>query len=70
MGVDVESAGELLRTVRELTDRGITIVLMSSEYERVLFALDRVLVMRDGQIVASLEGSDISEAVVTRCAVG
>jgi ABC-type sugar transport system ATPase subunit len=70
MGVDVESAGELLRTVRELTDQGITIVLMSSEYERVLFALDRVLVMRDGQIVASLQGSDISEAVVTRCAVG
>ena len=70
MGVDVESAGELLRTVRALTGHGITVVLMSSEYERVLFALDRVLVMRDGQIVASLEGSDISEAAVTRYSVG
>jgi ABC-type sugar transport system ATPase subunit len=67
-GVDVESGLEILEQVKELAKSGITFILLSSEFERVLHILDRVLVMRKGKIVGELCGSEISEESVTKFA--
>ncbi len=67
-GVDVESGREILQQVRELADSGITFVLLSSEFERILYVLDRALVMRKGKIVGELSNTEITEESVTRLA--
>jgi len=67
-GVDVQSGLEILDQVKELAKSGISFVLLSSEFERILHILDRVLVMRRGNIVGELIGSEISEGSVTKLA--
>ncbi|MCR4429235.1 MAG: sugar ABC transporter ATP-binding protein [Caldiserica bacterium] len=63
-GVDVESAFDLMMQVRELAKDGVSVVLLSSEFERVLSFLDRVLVMKEGKIVAEFKSPNISEEEV------
>lgn len=63
-GVDVESAFDLLVQVRGLARDGVCVILLSSEFERILGFLDRVLVMKNGKIVAELKSPNISEEEV------
>jgi len=50
-GVDVETRQEIYRLVVELADRGVAIVLVSSEIEELLGLCDRCLVLAEGVIV-------------------
>ena len=60
-GVDVGARTELYRLVRSLADRGVGVLLVSSEIPEVLGLADRVLVVRDGRIVHSGPAGDIDE---------
>jgi ABC-type sugar transport system ATPase subunit len=55
-GIDVGAKGTILQTLRRLADRGLAIVLVSSELEEVAAASDRVYVLREGRVVAHLDG--------------
>jgi ribose transport system ATP-binding protein len=63
-GVDVGARVELYRLVRSLADRGVGVLLVSSEIPEVLGLADRVLVVRDGHIVHSGPASEIDESGV------
>jgi rhamnose transport system ATP-binding protein len=54
-GIDVSAKSEIHRILRELADDGLSILLISSELPEVLGLSDRVIVMRDGRIVATFE---------------
>ena len=55
-GMDVGAKDDVVRIVRGLRDRGIGIVVVSSEPETVLSLADRILVMRRGGIRAGVRG--------------
>ena len=59
-GVDVAAKFEIYRQLLDLTAEGLAIVMVSSDYEETSALADRIAVMRDGQVIAELNGSDIS----------
>ena len=54
-GIDVGAKVEVYRLMNELLARGAAIVMISSELPEVLGMSDRILVMRDGRIVAEFD---------------
>jgi ribose transport system ATP-binding protein len=68
-GIDVGAKVEVYRLMNELLARGAAIVMISSELPEVLGMSDRILVMREGRIVAELNGrSATQESVMTLAA--
>ncbi|MFC9972371.1 sugar ABC transporter ATP-binding protein [Spirillospora sp. NPDC127200] len=63
-GVDVGARAELYGVVRGLADRGIGVLLVSSEVPEVLGLADRVLVVREGRIVHEGDARGLDEPAV------
>jgi ABC-type sugar transport system ATPase subunit len=53
-GVDVGAKAEILRTLRQLADGGLAIVVVSSEFEELESIADRLIVLAGGEVVAEL----------------
>jgi ribose transport system ATP-binding protein len=60
-GVDVGAKREIWQLLADLAARGVAIVMVSSELPEILAISDRVLVMREGRITATLERASASE---------
>jgi ribose transport system ATP-binding protein len=60
-GVDIAARTEILRLVRGLADQGLPVLLVSSEFEELLAVCDRILVMRDGAVIAERDAAACSE---------
>ncbi|WP_116134555.1 sugar ABC transporter ATP-binding protein [Tropicimonas sp. IMCC34043] len=70
-GIDVGAKAEIYHLMRDLTARGCSIIMISSELPEILGMSDRVCVFRDGGIVATVDGSDItSEKIMTYATTG
>jgi ribose transport system ATP-binding protein len=69
-GIDVGAKAEIYRLLRELADRGVVIVMISSDMEEVLAVSDRLAVMHEGCISGFLDRREFSEEAVMRLAVG
>ena len=70
-----EAAGESTtigpyRLLRELGDKGVAIIMISSDMEEVLRVSDRVAVMHEGSLAGILERSACTEEAVMNLAVG
>ena len=63
-GVDVGARSEIYALVRSLADAGIAVVVVSSEVEEVLGLAQRVLVVREGEVVHESDVADLDEAGV------
>lgn len=63
-GIDVGAKAEIYELMRQLTQRGISIIMISSELPEVIGVCDRVEVFREGAIVADLEGEDINSNTI------
>jgi rhamnose transport system ATP-binding protein len=65
-GVDVGAKAEIHRLISELAAQGLAILMISSELPEVLGMSDRVLVMREGRLVAEFSRAEATqEKVVT-----
>ena len=51
-GVDIATKVEIYQMIRDLADSGVAVLLISSEMPEVLGMADRLLVVREGRIVA------------------
>jgi monosaccharide-transporting ATPase len=60
-GIDVGAKAEVQGLIAELADKGLAVVLISSELEEVVEGSDTVVVLRDGAQLGSLFGEDITE---------
>ncbi len=69
-GIDIAAKGEILRIIEELAQSGVAIILVSSEQADVLEVSDRILVMREGRIVAELRRDEANPEVLTQAAFG
>jgi ribose transport system ATP-binding protein len=63
-GVDVGARAELYQLIRGLADRGVGVLLVSSEVPEVLGLADRVLVMREGRLIHRADARDLDEDTV------
>jgi ribose transport system ATP-binding protein len=63
-GLDVEARAEVYAILRELAEGGATVIFISSDMEEVVEVCDRVLVMRDGALVAELTASAITKGAI------
>jgi ribose transport system ATP-binding protein len=69
-GVDVGAKSEIYTLMRELADRGVSILMISSDMEEVIGVSDRIAVMHEGTISGVLERAQFSEYNVLRLAIG
>ena len=60
-GVDVGAKAEIHRLMSELAQQGLGILMISSELPEVLGMSDRVLVMRQGRLVAEFSRADADQ---------
>ncbi|MBY3553379.1 sugar ABC transporter ATP-binding protein [Modestobacter lapidis] len=60
-GVDVGARSEIYALIRRLADRGVAVVVVSSEIPEVLGLADRVLVIADGAVVAEAPADALDE---------
>lgn len=60
-GIDVGSKHEIYGLIRELANQGIGVIFVSSEMPELVGVCDRVLVMRDGEIVHEAVGNAIND---------
>ena len=63
-GVDVGARSEIYQLIRSVADRGVAVVVVSSEIEEVLGLSDRVLVVREGVVVHESAATAIDEETV------
>jgi rhamnose transport system ATP-binding protein len=69
-GIDVGTKAEVHRLLAELAAEGVAVVMVSSELPEVLGMADRVLVMREGRLVAEIPRAEATEETVMRAATG
>ena len=59
-GIDVAAKAEIYRLVRKLAAAGSAILFISSEVDELVGVCDRVLVMREGCLVAEFAGDELT----------
>jgi rhamnose transport system ATP-binding protein len=60
-GIDVGAKAEIHRLMSELAQQGMAVLMISSELPEVLGMSDRVLVMREGRIVAEYSRDEATQ---------
>ena len=69
-GIDVGAKREIYKLMDQLAQRGVAIIMISSDMEEVLGVSDRIAVVHEGSITGFLDKSDFSEENVMQLAVG
>ncbi len=69
-GIDIGTKFELYTLIDGFAERGKAVLLVSSELPEILALADRVLVMRNGVVVAELAHEEASEEAILSYAVG
>ena len=69
-GIDVGAKAEVFALMDELARAGKVIVMVSSELPELLQVADRILVMRDGEIVTELPRQTTQQEIMHYAAVG
>jgi ribose transport system ATP-binding protein len=68
-GVDVGAKDEIYGLIGELTSKGTSVLMASSELPELLAIADRMLILHQGRLVGTLEGEEMTQRNVLRLAV-
>ncbi len=69
-GVDIGAKRDLYEYIKRLArEQGIGVLLYASDHEELAHYADRVIIMYEGRIVATLLGEDITEEAITAASV-
>lgn len=69
-GIDVGTKAEIYRIIRELADKGMTVLFVSSELNELLIMADRIMVMYEGTQRGILNRDEFSQEKVIAMASG
>ncbi|MDE3029118.1 MAG: sugar ABC transporter ATP-binding protein, partial [Paracoccaceae bacterium] len=69
-GIDIGSKAAVHEFMAELAAEGLAVIMVSSEIPEVLGMSDRVIVMREGRMVAEFDHSTMSPEALVRAAAG
>jgi rhamnose transport system ATP-binding protein len=68
-GIDVGAKAAVHGFMSELVERGLAVVLISSELPEIMHMSDRIIVMREGRMVAEFDAKAVTaEEIVSRAA--
>ena len=68
-GIDVGAKAEIYKLMNDLTEKGISIIMVSSDMPELINMSDRCLVISNGRITGQFEGADITDENVMRAAI-
>jgi ribose transport system ATP-binding protein len=69
-GIDIGAKAEILDQIRGLSATGVAVILVDSQLTLLLEEADRILIMREGAIVAERVAADTDEQELIRLAAG
>ncbi|HVW84614.1 MAG TPA: sugar ABC transporter ATP-binding protein [Bryobacteraceae bacterium] len=69
-GIDVGAKSECHRLMCDLAERGLAVVMISSELAEIMGMSDRIAVMRDGRIAGVMNRSDATSEAILGLALG
>ncbi len=69
-GVDVGAKKEIYGIINELSERGVAIVMISSELPEIIGMADRVLVMHEGKLMADIPKEEMTQERIMHFATG
>jgi ribose transport system ATP-binding protein len=69
-GIDVGAKREIYQLMNELTDRGMAIIMISSELPEILGMSDRILVVHEGRIAGELGKEEATQENIMVLATG
>lgn len=67
-GVDLGARHEVHETLRALADEGVAVLVVTSDVEEAVDVADRLLIVRNGRLVAELTGAAVTQAEAIRLA--
>lgn len=65
-GIDIGAKVEITELILKLASEGMTIIFISSELSEIVKCCDRVIVLRDRNVIGELVGDDIEEARIMK----
>lgn len=68
-GIDIHAKNEIYKLIVELAEKGMGIIMVSSELPEILAVSDRVLVMSEGEITADFSAECVTEAEILKAAI-
>ncbi len=68
--LSLREISELLQIVRNLKKKGITVIFISHRLEEILAICDRITVLRDGRVVATVAEKDATADALVKLMVG
>jgi ribose transport system ATP-binding protein len=69
-GIDVGAKREIYELMNELTERGIAIIMVSSELPEIIGMSDRILVVHEGKIAGELLKQEATQEKIMALATG
>ena len=69
-GIDINAKSQFYRIINNLAKQGKSVIMISSEMPELISMSDRVLVMRDGQIIQEFLREEITEEKIVKAALG
>ncbi len=69
-GVDIEARSDIYRQIREIAEKGVAVLVNSTDTLELVGLCDRVLVMFEGRLTTELAGAAITEEAIVGAAVG
>ena len=69
-GVDVSAKAEIHKIISELTQKGVTIIMISSELPELIGMCDRIYVMKEGRIAGSFDRDEVTQEKILIMALG
>ena len=68
-GVDVNSKAEIYKIISDLTRKGFTILMVSSELPELIGMCDRIYVMREGSIAGYFDREEVTQEKILKIAL-
>jgi ABC-type sugar transport system ATPase subunit len=65
-GIDIGAKTEVFEIIHEFSERGLSIIVISSELKEIMAIADRIYVLSNGKCTAELSGEDITEDKLVR----
>lgn len=68
-GIDVGAKTEIYRILHELAEKGVSIIITSSDTSDILSVCDRVIIMRKGEIAGEYPCNEIDHEDILQVAM-
>lgn len=69
-GIDIGAKQEIYQLMNELTEKGMAIIMVSSDMEELMGVPDRMIVLHEGECTGELEKKDFSQVEILKLASG